>query len=103
MAAGSIPISTTSPLGATGRNQSATWSSTPNGNLYGTAFAAGGFGYGVVFEITPLLITTGSLPPGTVNNPYSANLSVTGGAPPYTWSIVKGSLPFGLTLAPIVA
>ena len=69
-----------------------------DGNLYGTAFAAGGFGYGVVFEITPLLITTGSLPPGTVNNPYSANLSVTGGAPPYTWSIIKGSLPAGLTL-----
>ena len=69
-----------------------------DGNLYGTAFAAGGFGYGVVFEITPLLITTGSLPPGRVNNPYSANLSVTGGAPPYTWSIIKGSLPAGLTL-----
>ena len=69
-----------------------------NGNLYGTAFAAGGYGYGVVFEIIPLLITTASLPPGTVNNPYSATLSVTGGAPPYTWSIVKGSLPAGLAL-----
>ena len=69
-----------------------------DGNLYGTAFAAGGFGYGVVFEITPLLITTSSLPSGTVNNLYSATLSATGGLPPYTWSVINGSLPNGLTL-----
>ena len=71
-----------------------------NGNLYGTALAAGGLGYGTVFEITPLLITTTSLPSGTVNSPYSATLSATGGLPPYTWSIIKGSLPAGLTLNP---
>jgi uncharacterized repeat protein (TIGR03803 family) len=69
-----------------------------DGNLYGTAFAAGNYGDGVVFKIIPLLITTTSLPPGTVNNPYSATLSVTGGVPPYTWSIIKGGLPAGLSL-----
>ncbi len=69
-----------------------------NGNLYGTALAGGTYGYGVVFEITPLLITTSSLPAGTVNIPYSATLSVTGGVPPYTWSVAQGRLPNGLTL-----
>jgi uncharacterized repeat protein (TIGR03803 family) len=68
------------------------------GNLYGTASAAGEFGHGVVFEITPLQITTSSLPAGTVNSPYTATLSVTGGVPPYNWSVIHGSLPNGLTL-----
>ena len=69
-----------------------------NANLYGTAFAAGAYGYGVVFEITPLLITNTSLPPGTVNSSYRATLSATGGLPPYTWTVIHGSLPQGLTL-----
>ena len=45
-----------------------------------------------------LSITTNSLPSGTVNNPYSATLAATGGLPPYTWSVIQGSLPAGLTL-----
>ena len=69
-----------------------------NGNLYGTAIAGGTYGYGVVFEITPLQITTSSLPAGTINVPYSAALSVTGGVSPYTWSVIQGRLPTGLTL-----
>ena len=44
-------------------------------------------------------ITTTSLPGGTVEQPYSASLSVTGGGAPYTWSISTGSLPAGLSLS----
>jgi cytoskeletal protein CcmA (bactofilin family) len=45
-------------------------------------------------------ITTGSLPDGQVNQPYSGTLAASGGTSPYTWSVTPGSLPDGLTLAP---
>ena len=44
-----------------------------------------------------LTITTGSLPAGAVNQPYSASLTGSGGTPPYTWSVVP-ALPTGLNL-----
>jgi len=44
-------------------------------------------------------ITTTSLPGGTVGQPYSATLSVSGGTAPYSWSISAGSLPAGLSLS----
>lgn len=44
-----------------------------------------------------LRITTSSLPQGTVNQPYSASVTGSGGAPPYTWS-VSPALPANLSL-----
>jgi hypothetical protein len=52
----------------------------------------------VAYTTAPLITTT-SLPNGKVGVLYSATLSASGGMPPYTWSIVSGSLPAGLTLA----
>ena len=46
-----------------------------------------------------LVVTTSSLPGGTQNVAYNATLSATGGTAPYTWSVVSGSLPAGLSLA----
>ena len=43
----------------------------------------------------PPTITTTSLPSGTVGQPYSETLTVTGGTTPYTWSLDSGSLPAG--------
>jgi hypothetical protein len=48
----------------------------------------------------PLSITTKTLKTGAVNVPYAAGLTASGGAPPYTWSLVSGSLPAGLSLVP---
>ena len=48
----------------------------------------------------PPAITTTSLPDGTVGAAYSAALTATGGAAPYTWSLASGSLPSGLTVNP---
>ena len=49
-------------------------------------------------QTAPLAITTASLTNGTVSTAYSATLAASGGTLPYTWSIVSGSLPAGLTL-----
>jgi hypothetical protein len=50
--------------------------------------------------LAPLVVTTVALPSATVGMAYSATLSATGGTSPYRWSIIAGSLPSGLTLAP---
>jgi hypothetical protein len=44
----------------------------------------------------PLL--SGSLPPGTVGQPYAESLQFGGGLAPYVFSLVASSLPSGLTL-----
>ena len=49
-------------------------------------------------QAAPLVMTTTSMPTGTVSVAYSAALSATGGTTPYTWSIAGGSLPGGLAL-----
>jgi len=50
----------------------------------------------------PSQITTVSLPLGTVGAFYSAQLGVSGGQPPYSWSLALGSagLPSGLAISP---
>ncbi|MFI5107226.1 MAG: N,N-dimethylformamidase beta subunit family domain-containing protein [Terriglobales bacterium] len=47
-----------------------------------------------------LAVTTTTLPNAAVDVPYSATLAATGGVQPYTWSLVAGSLPVGLSLSP---
>jgi len=47
-----------------------------------------------------LQITTTSLPEGQVNQSYSQTLQAIGGSAPYTWSIISGNLPNGLSLNP---
>jgi hypothetical protein len=44
---------------------------------------------------------SGNLPAWTVNRPYSANLTASGGTPPYkNWSVASGALPGGLQVDP---
>jgi hypothetical protein len=48
----------------------------------------------------PLLISTPSpLATGSTATAYSATLNATGGVPPYTWTVIQGQLPAGLTLS----
>ena len=46
----------------------------------------------------PLVITTTSLPGARRNKNYSTTVAATGGVTPYTWSVVNGALPAGLSL-----
>ena len=43
--------------------------------------------------------TTATFPNAPVNQLYYVLLTVSGGVPPYTWSVVQGSLPTGLALS----
>lgn len=52
----------------------------------------------IINPATPLSVTTTSLPPGTVNQPYNATLAAKGGSTPYTWSVPPNTLPPGLAL-----
>lgn len=54
--------------------------------------SGGGGGDNVLVQ---LLITTGSLPEGTLSKAYNAQVLATGGTPPYAWSS-SGTLPLGL-------
>ncbi len=53
----------------------------------------------VAAAVTPVTISTSSLPGGTVSSAYSSTLAATGGTTPYSWSLSAGSLPAGLALS----
>ncbi|HET6840959.1 MAG TPA: putative Ig domain-containing protein [Candidatus Angelobacter sp.] len=46
-----------------------------------------------------LAITTSSQLSGAINVSFSTTLSASGGTAPYTWSVVSGALPVGMTLS----
>src|SRR5580700_10788031 len=47
----------------------------------------------------PMIVTTSPLPNGAVGSPYNQQLTANGGFPPYSWSIITGTLPNGLMLS----
>jgi hypothetical protein len=84
------------------------------GTLSGTPNTPGTFGFTVrvrsgdgqnasralSMTVNPdLVITTTSLPNGAPSVSYSRSLSATGGTGGYTWSLLSGSLPAGLSLS----
>jgi len=47
-----------------------------------------------------ITLSPGTLPPGVVGTPYSQSVTATGGTAPYTFTIISGALPTGLSLNP---
>ncbi len=64
-----------------------------------TAKATASQAFSLTINAPALLITTTSLPNGTVGTAYSQTLAASGGATPYSWSLAVGSLPPGLSLS----
>ena len=66
-------------------------------------YVAGTISYTVKATVTgsvaPTVATGSPLPSGTVGSAYSKTLAATGGTTPYSWSVVSGSLPSGLSLS----
>ena len=120
------PYSTT--LSASGGSAPYTWSVTSGsipaglalnsgtGAITGTPTAAGMSSFAVqaqdsqsadhpgqaslMITINPALaIATSTLSAGAQGVPYRAVLTASGGIPPYTWSLLSGSLPAGVSLA----
>jgi hypothetical protein len=63
-----------------------------------TAGGRSAYGTYTVTTSAPLVVTSTTLPEGRINSPYSQFLTATGGSTPYTWSLVQGPLPTGLSL-----
>src|SRR5206468_1926382 len=56
-------------------------------------------GFAITVVTPPLTITTASpLTAGTVGAAYSQTLVAIGGTAPYSWSLISGDLPGGLSL-----
>ena len=86
------------------------------GAITGTPSAAGNFGftieatdfngskgnrpYNVTISTAPLTINPASLPAGQVGTPYSQTVIASGGNGNYSYAVVSGSLPTGLSLNP---
>ena len=75
--------------------QIATFGSDEAGNVY-FADAASGDVYRLA--VSDLAIDTSRLADGIVGETYSQTLTASGGNAPYTWSVVAGALPAGLSL-----
>lgn len=45
-----------------------------------------------------ITLSPNTLPPGVIGNPYSQTITASGGTAPYTFSVISGALPNGLTL-----
>jgi hypothetical protein len=79
----------------TAANSAPTSTSSDSGEKWSTAAVL------VTASSTPvsLSVTTSSLPGGVTGQSYNAQLTASGGVPPYTWSLASGSLPAGLLLS----
>ena len=112
-------------LSATGGTPGYTWSLAlgspppgvslnPAGTIVGTPTSAGTFGFtakvtdaasGTATQALSLTVTsnlsiaTASLPGGIAGAGYSTSLTASGGNPGYSWSVISGSFPPGLSLA----
>lgn len=56
----------------------------------------------LIIRTTPVFITTSALAAGQAGMVYQERLSAQGGVPPYSWGIIQGAAPEGITFSPAV-
>lgn len=97
--AGALPPGTT----ITGSGNVATISGTPTTggsfNFTLRAVSPTGLNMQKSYTIAVIGITSGALPDFTTGNPYTYQFTVIGGNSPYTFDVVNGALPDGLSLS----
>ncbi|MGC2208099.1 MAG: G1 family glutamic endopeptidase [Candidatus Dormiibacterota bacterium] len=93
LSSGGLISGTPSAAGAFSFSVEATDSTTPTAETATAAFS------GTAATAPSPVITTTSLPNGTVGAGYSTTLHASNGTPPYSWAIISGSLPSGLSLS----
>jgi lipocalin len=93
----------TGAIGAAQQGISVSLSADGNTAVVGGLDDNGGAGAAWVYVTTPTappLVMIGQLPPATIGLPYSQTLTVSGGTPPYVWSVISGAPPNGIALSP---
>ena len=55
--------------------------------------------YSVTINLAPLIVNPASLPAATAGTPYSQTVTASGGTAPYSYAVLSGALPPGLSLA----
>jgi len=102
VSSGSLPpgLSLASSSGVINGTPTASGSSTFVLAVSGTnlGFSTGTFSIIVYPEGTPLITTSSPLPYGVIGTPYTEAFSAVGGATPYSWAAVSGTVPGGLSL-----
>ncbi len=93
VSSGGVISGTPSTLAAFSFSVEVTDSTSPTAETATAAFS------GTVASAPSPVITTTSLPAGTVGVHYSTTLVAANGASPYSWAIASGSLPPGLVLS----
>jgi len=93
---GSLSSTTTSGVTYTAP---ATLSASSTATVTATSVASSTATASLSINLTAVLtISTTSLQSGTLNVPYYAYINATGATGPFTWSVLHGNLPLGLTL-----
>jgi hypothetical protein len=63
------------------------------------SFNTGSHIYNVTINLPPLTVNPASLPAATAGTPYSQTVTASGGTAPYSYAVLSGALPTGLSLA----
>jgi uncharacterized protein (TIGR03437 family) len=75
-----------------------TWDLVIKAQESSAAQVVGTKGFSLTVNGPPLMVPKPFLDPSTVGAPYTRSLIAVGGAPPYTWLIVSGATPPGVTM-----